>query len=294
MELQKNIRTDLAIESLEIAGEILPEGVEKNEQITQGVKITKVHIKKDTASRILGKPIGDYITIETNSLKNGSENFEGEISAISKEISSMVEKDGLILVVGLGNIDITPDALGPIAINSILATRHISKELAKTIGLEGLRGVAAITPGVLGKTGMETAEIISSICKEVCPSCVIVIDALASKSIDRLGKTIQISNTGISPGSGVQNKRKELSKETLGVPVISIGIPTVVDMTTIAFDLLGDNNKNEKVSTRGKTLMVTPREIDTIVKQSSKFISIAINKALQPTLSIQEIEGLAI
>lgn len=289
-----SIRTDLAVEKLEIAGEILPEGVEKSEDTKAGLKITKISIKESKASNILGKPIGEYITIETNKLQNSTSNFEGEVSVIAEQISSILKKDGLILVVGLGNSDITPDAIGPLTINSVLATRHISKDLASSIGLDNLKPVAAISPSVLGKTGMETAEIIESLCNSIKPEAVIVVDALASKSIDRLGSTIQISDTGISPGSGVQNKRKELSKTTLGVPVVAIGIPTVVDMTTIAFDLLGEGFKSEKVSTRGRTLMVTPREVDELVKQASKLISCAINKALQPSLSLEEIEGLAV
>lgn len=289
-----NIRTDLAVERLEISGEVLPKGVDKTEETRENIKITKVSIKEDSASNILGKPVGEYITLEIADLKNSTGNFEGEVVTISEEISKMIAKQGLVLVVGLGNSDITPDALGPMTTKDILATRHISEELATNIGLPGLRAVAAISPSVLGKTGMETAEIISSICKEVKPQTVIVIDALASKSIDRLGKTVQISNTGISPGSGVENKRKELSEATLGVPVISIGIPTVVDMTTIAYDLLGEGYKSEKVSTRGRSLMVTPREVDVIVKQSSKLISLSINKALQPALTLEEIEGLAV
>ncbi len=383
-----SIRTDLAVEKIEIAGEILPEGVEKSEDTKSGLKITKISIKESKASNILGKPIGEYITIETNKLQNSTSNFEGEVSVIAEQISSILKKDGLILVVGLGNSDITPDAIGPLTINSVLATRHISKDLASSIGLDNLKPVAAISPSVLGKTGMETAEIIESLCNSIKPEAVIVVDALASKSIDRLGvaaispsvlgktgmetaeiieslcnsikpeavivvdalasksidrlgatiqisdtgispgsgvqnkrkelskttlgvpviaigiptvvdmttiaSTIQISDTGISPGSGVQNKRKELSKTTLGVPVIAIGIPTVVDMTTIAYDLLGEGFKSEKVSTRGRTLMVTPREIDELVKQASKLVSCAINKALQPSLSLEEIEGLAV
>lgn len=289
-----DIRTDLAIEKLEIAGEILPEGVLKSEDIKEGVKITKISIKDQKASNILGKPVGEYITLDIDNLKVLSSNFEGHVSIISDQIKSILNKEGLILVVGLGNSDITPDAIGPFCIDSILATRHISGELASDIGLDGLRPVAAIAPSVLGKTGMETAEIIASICNKISPEAVIVIDALASKSVERLGTTIQISDTGISPGSGVQNKRKALSQETLGVPVIAIGIPTVVDMTTIAFDLLGEGSKSEKVSTRGRTMMVTPREIDNLVKQSSKLIGFSINKALQPFLSLEDIQGLAV
>lgn len=288
-----NIRTDLAIESLEIGQEILPEGVSKNQQQKGEVVVTTVEISNEQGATILGKPIGKYITLEVPDFKGLPENFEQEVKVISDEIKNMMpKKEGLVLVVGLGNSDITPDALGPFAINSIFATRHISGEIAKSTGLEGLRGVCAIAPSVLGKTGMETAEIIKAICDKINPNVVVVVDALASKSIDRLGKTIQISNVGISPGSGVQNKRKELSKETLGVEVISIGVPMVVDMTTIAYELLGEGFQSEKVSTRGQTMMVTPREIDVIISQAAKTVAMAINLALQPMLEIQDIMSL--
>lgn len=288
-----NIRTDLAIECLEIGQEILPKGVSKNQEQQGEVLITTVEITDEQGSNILGKPIGKYITLEVPDFKGLPQNFEQEVNVIGEQIKNMLpNKDGLVLVVGLGNSDITPDALGPFTINSIFATRHITGEIAKATGLEDLRGVCAIAPSVLGKTGMETAEIIKAICDEMSPDAVVVVDALASKSIDRLGKTIQISNVGISPGSGVQNKRKELSKETLGVDVISIGVPMVVDMTTIAYELLGEGFESEKVSTRGKTMMVTPREIDVIISQAAKTVALSINIALQPKLSVEDIMAL--
>ena len=191
-----------------------------------------------------------------------------------------------MLVVGLGNRDITPDALGPNAINYILATRHISPELAHEIGLDGLTPVSAVATGVLGQTGLETAEIVGAICKQTRPTAVIVIDALACKSLDRLGKTIQMSNTGICPGSGVQNARKELNRKTLNTTVVSIGVPMVVDLRTIVSEITGSSPELQS------NMMVTPREIDALIEHSSKTIAYSINKCLQPTLDIETIAAL--
>ncbi|MCL2088491.1 MAG: GPR endopeptidase [Oscillospiraceae bacterium] len=287
-----SIRTDLALEACEFAGEIVPEGVNKQIETREGVTVTTVSITDDHGAKILGKPIGKYITFEIDSLKNISENFEGEVETITEGIASLLPKEGLILVAGLGNSDITPDALGPHTIDQTLATRHIATDLQEYEDLQKLRPVAAISPGVMGRTGIETAEIIHCLCNEIEPKAIIVVDALASRSVDRLGRTVQVSDTGISPGSGVQNSRKEISQETLGLPVISVGVPTVVDMTTVAYELLGEGMSSEKVSERGRTMMVTPREIDTIIKQAAKLVACSINKALQPMLSMEEIVGL--
>lgn len=288
-----NIRTDLALEQLEISGEILPEGVTKKTEQHENVNITRITVDTDSGAKMLGKPKGNYITIEMDSLKGYSQDFEKETKLISQEISKLLPESGLVLGVGLGNSDITPDDIGPQSCKYLLATRHLMGEMAESIGLDHLRPVAVLAPGVLGQTGMETAEIIHGICDKVQPSAVIVIDALASRDTERLGRTIQISDTGITPGSGVQNSRKELSKNTLNVPVIAVGVPTVVDMTTIAYDLLGaSGNINQKVSERGRTMMVTPREIDLIIKQSAKMLAMGVNCALQPSLTVDELIGL--
>lgn len=286
-----SIRTDLAVEAVEFAGEQVPEGVVRSEEERNGVKITRVEVVDEASARQIGKPIGKYVTVSVPSFERAAQNYEDEITAISEEIAAMLPKEGLVLVVGLGNNDITPDALGPKTIDHTLATRHISSEMAKSIGLEGLRSAAAIAPGVLGQTGIETAEIILSLTDKTKPAAVVVIDALASKSIDRLGTTVQISNTGIAPGAGVQNKRKEVNQHTLGMPVIAIGVPTVVDMSTIAHELSGEG-QNPLLSAKGETMMVTPREIDVIIEKSARTLSLAINKALQPSLSIEDITAL--
>ena len=287
-----NIRTDLALENLEIAGEILPEGVKKESHKKENLTITKVEVTSDSGANILGKPIGTYITIEMDSLKGFSDNFEGETEVVAEQINQLLPKDGLVLVIGLGNEDITPDAIGPQVVSGLLATRHLVNGFAQEYGLGSLRPVAAVAPGVLGQTGMETAEIVHSLCRQIKPAAVVAVDALASRSVERLGTTVQIADTGISPGSGVQNQRAELSRQSLGIPVIAVGVPTVVDMTTIAYDLLGEGYQSEKVSDRGRTMMVTPREIDKIIKQAAKTVAAGLNRALQPELSMEEIVGL--
>ena len=287
-------RTDLALECLDFAKDITPNGVSKETFTQDGVEATRVRIETEEGARLIGKPIGEYLTMETADFKSASADFEKEVDAVASLITSLlpVNMDGSALVIGLGNRDITPDALGPKAAEYTLATRHISKELASEIGLDGLRPVAAMAPGVLGQTGIETAEIVSSVAAGISPSVVIVIDALAAKSIDRLATTIQISNAGITPGSGVQNTRKELSEHTLGVPVISVGVPMVVDMTTVAYDMLGEGNTSEKVSDKGRAMMVTPREIDVAIEHAAKTVAFGINRALQPSLSLEVLTGL--
>ncbi|WMJ23953.1 GPR endopeptidase [Paludicola sp. MB14-C6] len=288
-----SIRTDLALERLEINGEITPAGVTKQEDNKDGMLIVKVNIETDEASKLLNKPKGTYVTFNVSDFKVPSDSFEKEVEIVAKELSSMFpENKNGALIVGLGNSDITPDALGPKAISYTFATRHIDDDLKKAIGLEGICAVSAIAPGVLGQTGIETAEVVASLVKELNPSFVVVIDALAAKSIDRLGTTVQVSNTGISPGSGVQNRRKELSETTLGIPVISVGVPMVVDMTTIAYDLLGEGNQSCKVSDNGRTMMVTPREIDVVVEHAAKLVAFSINKALQPSLALEDLVAL--
>lgn len=288
------IRTDMAVESAEHLGENLPKGVTSEEVIIDGITLTKINIRDEDASEKLGKPIGLYTTIDASSIRRHVDGIPGEVDALAQSLAQMIPENGSVLVAGLGNSDITPDALGPKIIGQIFATRHIPAETVSQGGLDGLRDVCAIATGVLGQTGMESAEIISSICKSLNPSVVIVVDALACSSISRLGSTIQVTNTGISPGSGVQNKRKELSKESIGVPVIAIGVPTVVDMTTIAhemFELEGSASAKE-ISEKGRTMMVTPREIDVIIDRAARLVALGINSALQPTLSVQDIECL--
>ena len=210
---------------------------------------------------------------------------------LAEELRRMLPPEGMVLVVGLGNAQITPDALGPLTVRQILATRHIPAQLAEQTGLSGLRPVAAIAPGVLGQTGIETGEIILSIVRDLSPAAVVAVDALAAGSPERLGCTIQLSDSGISPGSGVLNARKELSRQSLGVPVLSLGIPTVVDGGTLVCGLLGCEDES-RVPEEARAMMVTPRDVDALIERGANHLSLALNAALQPQLSLEEISYL--
>lgn len=286
------LRTDLALESTAEYKDSLPKGITVEEMQQNGIKISHVHIEDDQAGRIIGRAAGHYVTAEFPSV-SAYTNYADDISAaLAKELGELLPKEGLVLVVGLGNKQITPDALGPLACQGIFSTRHISPQVAEQTGLRGLRPVAAIAPGVLGQTGIETSEIILSIVDDLKPAAVIVIDALAARSVSRLGKTVQLADSGISPGSGVLNSRKELSRKTLGIPVISTGIPTVVDAATIISDLTPHQTQPVDIDPLANAMMVTPRDIDLIVQRGAKVLSMAINCALQPVLSPEEISYL--
>ncbi len=280
-------RTDLALECLAINGE---NTVDTDANCIKYGEITvrKTEITEEMSKRI-NKPKGMYITVDVPYLAEDIDTEDEASEIIAEEIRKLLpqNKNG-ILVVGLGNRDITPDALGPAAAEKILATRHIDDGFAKKIGLEGLKKVSVLFPGVLGQTGIETGEIINGITDKTKPDAVIVIDALAAKSIERLGSTVQISDTGISPGSGVGNRRKEISRNSLGIPVIAVGIPTVADAETFLGDLSGQMNDNREIS----KMIVTPREIDTIIKQSALLLGCSINKALQPFIDSEILKNL--
>lgn len=289
-----NCRTDLAIERNEILKEQDSFAVDEETFSKNGVKITRIIIRDDETAKRFSKPIGTYITAEVEPFSHNAELFDGRLEVIADEIASLLPKDGLVLVAGLGNADITPDALGPRCADLLLATRHIDAELAKSIGFDNLRPVAAVVPGVLGKTGVETCEIICGIAKSIMPSAVITVDALAARSLSRLGKTIQITNTGVSPGSGVGNARKGIDKSLLGVDVISIGVPTVVDAKTLVKDAAGDGAdvSPDRLYPAIDGTVVTPSEIDILIERAAKLIAMAINHALQPEISCEDILSL--
>lgn len=286
-----NFRTDLAVE-LKTDIKKKTGGVNAREERKGDILISTITVENEIGERLIGKPKGTYITFTLPSFSDDASTDEHTAKLIAARLKPLLPK-GLILVVGLGNDEITPDAIGPAAASRILATRHIQGELGRVSGLEDLKPVAVISPGVLGKTGMETLEIIEGVVHSVAPAAVIAIDAFASRSLERLGKTVQIASSGISPGSGVGNKRKELSRETLGVPVISIGVPTVVDATTLAVDI-ADESAVDKVRPQGTEMFVTPREIDLIVSRSAQLIALSVNLALQPAYSAQEITSLLV
>ncbi len=270
----------MAVEKLKDAKNA-PSGITNKEVFYGDITVTHTVIEDDDGATAIGKPIGDYITITLPAPPQSSSHPEDNEKVIAEEIKKLLpQKCGGVLVLGLGNREITPDALGPKTTDCILATRHITKSLAEEIGLSNLKSVAVISPGVLGQTGIETGEILAAIVNRINPSAVIVIDALAAKSISRLGTTIQLSNTGISPGSGVGNARQEINRKTLGVPVISVGIPTVVEASTMIYDL---TNTRHSSDTYGK-MIVTPKEIDLIIEHSAKLLGFSINRALQPEI----------
>ncbi len=318
------IRTDLAIEAREFynkqenRGDI--PGVDVNVENMGDVTVTRVKVAEEVGARIIGKPKGNYITIEVPKLKDNDKDLHDEVAKIlAEEVSSIVDLNdqSVILVVGLGNWNVTPDALGPRVVEHLLVTRHIKEYIPEQID-EGVRSVCAVAPGVLGITGIETSEIIRGIVDRVKPNLVIAIDALASRKMERVSTTIQLADTGINPGSGVGNNRKELSKESMGVPVIAIGVPTVVDAATMASDtidlvidslinespnggefynMLKTMDRNEKyklisevISPFIGNLMVTPKEIDRLIDDVAIVIANGLNLALHPSIGPEDMD----
>lgn len=285
------LRTDLALEAREFVDE-KEEGVVVKEEEQDGIKISEIKILNQKAAKKMNKPIGTYITAELAPLTDNLRDGDSKAEYIGKLIEPLLPKEGTILIAGIGNETITPDALGPKSADNILATRHITGELKRSLGLSGLRSVAVLAPGVLGQTGIETGELIKSVVESIKPSAVIAIDALASRSLSRLGCTIQISDAGISPGSGVGNHRLNLNKETMGIPVIGIGVPTVVDAQTLALELIPEAKLSYQqkglVSPRGEQMIVTPREIDLLIERASRLVGMSLNCALHKGLSVED------
>ncbi len=291
------LRTDLALEARELVGENI-HGVDYSITQKDEIEIEKMVVKTDYASRMLRKPKGTYLTIELPPLTDDFKDTDQRLVAIADEISSLLPVNGLVLVAGLGNMDITPDALGPKVSSKVHATRHITGEIARSTGLDKLRPVAVLATGVTGQTGIETGEHLLSVAKRIKPSAIIVIDALASRRLERLGCTLQISDTGISPGAGVLNHRTKINYDSMGVPVIAIGVPTVVDALTLSCDLLHiDDEKSceeirTQVSPKGRAMVVTPKEIDLLVDRASRLISLSINLALQKDFEVSDLLAL--
>ncbi len=284
-------RTDLALEANEIYGTQI-KGIDISNEKLAKIEITRINIKNQKAARILSKPCGNYVTIDISSYADINIKLKKYAYIIATEIKKLIPDKGLILVAGLGNSQITPDDLGPQTALQIIATRHIFKQnLLNVVNLE-LRRVSVITPGVLGQTGIETGEILSSLTKRLNPLAIIVIDAMVSTNLKRLCTTFQISDTGICPGSGVGNSRPKIDEKSMGVPVIAVGVPTVVDAKTLMFDLIKEKENNINIPSVAKNMMVTHRDIDIQIKHASKLLAIAINCALQSQLSIDEIISL--
>ena len=298
---QFQIRTDLALEATESvkkkeAGQLRGVSIEEYD-VMEDVHISKVVIMSKNAAKSMGKPTGTYITLEAPDLQESDEDYHREISEeLAKQLRSVLPDIGnekSILVVGLGNRDVTADALGPSTVDNLFITRHIIREYGKqAYHASKMHQISALVPGVMAKTGMETAEIIKGVIKVTEPDIVIVIDALAARSVKRLNRTVQITDTGIHPGSGVGNHRNALTKESLGIPVIAIGIPMVVDAGTIVCDALEklsqeyDEGKasldyfRNNADTQLHNMYVTAKNIDETTKRLSFTLSEAINIAL--------------
>lgn len=295
-------RTDLAVEARQLWMESAAEttkldGVEAVERERDGFPVTAVEVVSGEGARALGKPMGRYVSIELDGLlKREADSFQRAAAAIAAELRELftVTDNAPVLVVGLGNRAITPDLLGPLAAEHILVTRHLVEAVPEHFG--SYRPVSAVTPGVLASTGLESAEIAAAVSGAARPAAVIVIDALAARSLERVCRTVQISDAGITPGSGVGNHRAAIDRATLGVPVISIGVPTVVDGATLALDILAqagmDDVEPEALGGQGADLFVTPREIDVQVATLAKAIGYGIDLALHPQLDIADLEML--
>lgn len=327
--MKKQVRCDLALEAKEMFSEGQPEDSEipgvsvECEEIQGYIKVTRVHIRNGEGAQNLQKEQGRYITIEMPARFYGQQTiYEEMCRTCSKELRAITtpllkEENDTVLVVGLGNWNITADALGPKVIRSLMVTRHLKEYVPEEID-EGIRPVCAIAPGVLGITGIETGEIVRGLVEKIKPKLVIAIDALCSRKTERINTTIQIADTGITPGEGVGNKRRALNKETLGIPVVAIGVPTVVDAATIAndcIDLILHSLKNhageekplykvldtieaeDKYSLiRGAiepslgNFIVAPKEVDTIIDDISKVIANGINISLHEGIDLADVD----
>ncbi|MGM9610777.1 MAG: GPR endopeptidase [Candidatus Woodwardiibium sp.] len=294
------IRTDLALEAHEINAQAGREdGIRTEEETIDGFSITTVHVGEGEGERLAKKKAGTYINVDVGkSWLLASEGFAALVALLAGQLRKLFPADfsGTALVVGLGNYDITADSIGPKAVEKVVVTRHLRTLNPQLYESAGFGDLCAFAPGVLGQTGMESAEIVRSIVEAVRPSLIVAIDALASRRLARLATTVQLCDTGIYPGAGVSNRRSELSAETLGVPVISIGVPTVVDAATLAYDLLGEN-ADEKTAAAllagdGKDMFITLKESDVITKQTARLLGFAINRAFHGELSVEEMEEL--
>ena len=318
-EKKFRVRTDLAVEACEvIKKEEELDGIKSDIFDKNGIGITKVEILNEKGSNFIGKPIGKYITIGSEELRNNNQEVkENAIKETAEMLAELIEPDKYknILVAGLGNRFITPDSLGPKVISKILVTRHLKDTLSEEID-ENVASVAAISPGVMGITGIETGEILLGIVEKIKPDLLIAIDALAARKFSRVNSVIQLTNSGISPGSGVGNKRMTLDENSLGIPVIAIGVPTVVDAATLVNDTMDrildemsavseeklfintlstiDSDEryaliNEILTPYAENMFVTPKEVDAVIERLAEIISNAINIAVHPALTIDDI-----
>ncbi|MHB1315492.1 MAG: GPR endopeptidase [Christensenellales bacterium] len=299
------IRTDLAMEAVQMK-QGLPQGVE-TEDVPGEMPINRVRIVSEAGEKEIGKAMGTYVTIDAPALRDRDKAYEERLcETFARELRILLkglEPKAPVMVVGLGNSGVTPDSLGPKVAEKVMVTRHIFEFLPDQID-ERMRPVCALTPGVLGVTGIESAELVKGVCQRVKPAAVLAVDALACRQANRISTTVQMSNSGISPGGGIGNKRMALDEKTLGVPVIAIGIPMVVYAFSIAHDALEvlqgklekkadlneiQNVADEVVHAVAGELLVTPKEIDAIIEDTSRLLSDGINLALHDGVSLEEV-----
>ncbi|RGC60345.1 GPR endopeptidase [Agathobaculum butyriciproducens] len=287
-------RTDLAVEAIEnhkSAAALLH--VRQSDRTLEGFAVHEVRILSEDAAREIGKPQGRYLTLELDALIRREEDaFPRACKALSTLLRELLPRpnDGPVLIAGLGNRMITPDAIGPQTADHVIATRHLVAQSPDIFA--DWRPVSALAPGVLGQTGVETGEVICGVLDRVRPAAVIAVDALAAGRLSRLLRTVQLADTGITPGAGVGNARAALNKETLGVPVIAVGVPTVVDGATLAHEISSQLGQPdcEALDDLSQPVMITTRDIDREVADISRMIGYAVNMALHPHLSVADID----
>ena len=293
-------RTDLALEAAEIltacAGKTAPpEGIRRLESLQEGYPVTDIRITTDAAAQALGKPVGRYITVDLSPYFDRQQAFfHRAVWCVAHQLRSLLPHAGphsQILAVGLGNRAMTPDAIGPTAVENLLVTRHMVRSLPRQF--RGFTPVSALCTGVLARTGLETLELIQGAAERIRPTAIIVIDALAARSRRRLCATVQLSDTGLTPGSGVGNHRRAVDRAALGVPVIAVGVPTVIDGATLCADLLEEAGcPRHDLSGRGSALFVTPQDIDQRVTELGRMVGYGITLALQRSLTLEDVTGL--
>jgi len=318
--------TDLALDARDMAqaarhGQEIP-GIETEMSRDNGIRVTKINVLNEEGAKSLGKLPGHYITIEVPALRQKDSQLQDRVATkLAQEFERFlldigIPKNAKALIIGLGNSSVTPDALGPLVVDNVMVTRHYFELMPNDVG-PGYRAVSAVAPGVLGTTGIESSDIVLGIVEKSKPDFIIAIDALASRSLERVNTTIQIADTGIHPGSGIGNKRKGLTKEALGIPVVAIGVPTVVYASTIvnnAFDMMHnhfqDQTKNtghilglldnmqeeerlmlvkEVLDPVGHDLLVTPKEIDQFIEDIANIIASGLNAALHDSVSVDNV-----
>ncbi len=289
-------RSDLAMEAKRIWSEENPDalpGVDEEEETRAGFPVVTVNVRTEEAARALSKPIGKYVTVELGRyLRRDDDSFRDGVGVVAGSLRELLgDVTGTVLVAGLGNPAITPDAVGHLAVKNVLVTRHLRESCPQQF--EGFGSVAVVEPGVLGTTGVESVDTVGALVRQIRPAAVIAVDALASRSVERLCRTVQIADTGIVPGSGVGNARAALSRETLGVPVIALGVPTVVDAATLALDLAGAAGASldaDALRESAGGMIVTPREIDSDAAAISRLVGYAIDLALHEGLTVEDVD----